>query len=308
MPFEDAKYISELVDTNPVSDDPVNQGDDQIRQIKLALQANVLGDVIGTQLLVNNLVCLDLTRAPGPLITLLSEAQAKLASLGILSGDDLTLLNETAAGLIILAGANSVFEGDPLGRSRMFNAGIERIAAEALGASVTGDLDVTGDATAQNLGAVLQAIALAPAPTLDEHLTRKDYVDGEIAPVQSQADANTAQIGVNTGNIATNTGGIAANTGELATIDGNQVTNQDRLKIGTSLALAGLQTAVGQAITVTFAVAFDQVPAVTLTLLNPGNANNGFAYLNSVTTTGFTGTAGVAGLQCNWQAIGRTAT
>ncbi len=303
MPFENAEYISELVDTNPVSNDPVNQGDDQIRQVKKSLQANVLGDVVGTQLLVNNLVALDLTRAPGPLLTLLSEAQDKLASLGILSGDDVTLLNETAAGLIILAGANPVFEGDPNGRSRMFNDGTERIAAETAGASVTGQLDVTGD-----MATAAQAIASAPAPTLAEHLTRKDYVD----PIGAQADANTAQIGVNTGDISdnaaqigTNTSGIAANTGELAGIDGGQVGGQDRLLIAQSLVLAGLQVPVGQAITVTFAQAFSQIPAVTLTVQNPGNANNGFAYINTVSTTGFTGTTGIAGNTVHWQAIGQ---
>ena len=296
MPFENAQYISELVDTNPLSDDPVNQGDDQIRQIKLALQSNVLGTVTETELLVNNLVALSLTRAPGPLLTLLSEAQAKQVSLGQIVGDDVTLKNETAAGLIILAGvANSVFEGDPLGRSRMFNAGIERIAAEALGASVTGELSVTGDAAAGNLLANLQASAFAPAPVQAEHLTRMDYVDGEVAGVQADADANAAQIGTNTANIATN-------TAELAQIDG--VAADRRIQVDQVATLGGIVSAVGQAITVTFDVAFGSSPTVTLTMLNPTNQNNGFSYLNTVTATGFTATSGVANQVTHWQAIG----
>ncbi len=303
MPFENAEYISELVDTNPVSNDPVNQGDDQIRQVKKSLQANVLGDVNATQLLVNNLIALGLTRAPGPLITLFNEAQAKLADIGFVSGDDLTMFNDTAAGLIILAGvAGTVFDGDPAGRSRMFNAGVERIAAEAAGASVTGQLDVTGD-----MATAAQAIASAPAPTLDEHLTRKDYVD----PIGAQADANTAQIGVNTGNIATNTGDIAANTGrslanqaDLAGINGtpgNQQIEVDDMQILTGRSGA----AVGNPgiITVTFDVAFTSIPFVVTNGFNPTNANNQFGWVVTTTTTGFTASY-PTGLQCNWIATG----
>lgn len=305
MPLENANYISELVDTNPLSDDPVNQGDDQIRQTKRSLQANVLGDVNGTQLLVNNLIALALTRAPGPVVTLLNEAQLKLMDLGFLAGDDLTLLNDTAAGLLILAGANPVFEGDPLGRSRMFNAGIERIAAEALGASVTGELSVTLDIACQNLIANVQAIANAPAPTLAEHLTRKDYVD----PIGAQADANTAQIGVNTGDIAanaaqigTNTGGIAANTGDLAGING--VPANQQIVVDDMQLLAGRSgVAAASSITVVFDVPFTANPHVVVSAWNPSNVNNAFGWVRAVSTTQFTATF-PTGIACEWQAMG----
>ena len=37
MALESATYISELVDTNPVASDPVGQGDDHLKMIKLQL-------------------------------------------------------------------------------------------------------------------------------------------------------------------------------------------------------------------------------------------------------------------------------
>ena len=39
MGLETATYISQLVDTNPTSSDPVSQGDDHLRLIKEVLQA-----------------------------------------------------------------------------------------------------------------------------------------------------------------------------------------------------------------------------------------------------------------------------
>ncbi|MCK4866470.1 MAG: hypothetical protein KAT39_00365, partial [Alphaproteobacteria bacterium] len=89
MPFENAQYISELVDTNPLSNDPVNQGDDQIRQIKLALQANVLGDATETSLLVNNLAALLIERITEfPIMRMGGETLTEKLALGNVDGDD----------------------------------------------------------------------------------------------------------------------------------------------------------------------------------------------------------------------------
>ena len=289
MPLEpDFDFIDDLVPANPDDDDLVLEGAAHLRGIKQSLQGSVSGDVDATRLLVNSLVALILTRDPGPVIALFNEAQEKLMDLGFLVGDDLTLLNDTATGLLILAGAaGTVFEGDPLGRSRMFNAGVERIAAEALGASVTGDLAVTG-------------VATAAAPTLAEHLTRKDYVDGEVADVQADANANAAAIGVNAGNISTNAANIGTNTGELAGIFGN--TGQQRIQVGQMQILSGTSTASGTTVTVTFAVAFTSTPAIS----GEGVAGTSFVQtrLISVSTTGFSVSVSISGSGYNWHAMG----
>lgn len=43
--------INDLVPANPIDDDPVDEGDNHIRGLKQALQGNVTGDALATQLL-----------------------------------------------------------------------------------------------------------------------------------------------------------------------------------------------------------------------------------------------------------------
>ena len=202
----------------------------------------------------------------------------------------------------------------------------------ALNASAAG-VQVTGQATVSEA-----------APVADEDLTRKDYVDaldvGAGAGLTGGGGiGGSPQLDVGAGNgidvladsiqmsgdfagqldvtgdvtaggqvlesVAGSDAGDAVLQGQLDDILG--VSAQRRIQVDDVQTLGGTQVAAGQAITVNFAVAFDAAPTVTLTLLNPGNANNGFAYLNTVTATGFTATAGVAGLTCHWQAIGTNA-
>ncbi len=218
--------------------------------------------------------------------------------------------------------------GDAL-TTALLQAGVDALSVDDKGAQVVGHVTVTD-----------------PAPLNPDELTRMDYVDalsvdagaglvggGPVvgnpsldvgagngiavgADDVSMSGDFTGQLDVTgdvTGNgqvlesVAGSDAGDAALQAQINEILGGQVGGQDRLQIGTSQVLAGLQVPAGQAITVTFAVPFDQLPAVTLTLHNPSNANNGFAYLNTITNTGFTGTVGVSGQTVHWQAIGRTA-
>lgn len=231
-----------------------------------------------------------------------------------------------------LRGIKNALQGNVAGdalTTTLLAASVPALVVDADGAAVSG-----------------QVTASDAAPVDPEDLTRKDYVDaldvgagaglvggGPIggSPTLDVGAGNGIAVGADdvnmsgdftgqldvTGDVtsggqvlaseAFSNAGDAALQGQLDDILGGQVGGQDRLQIGTSQVLAGLGTAAGQVISVTFAVPFDQIPAVTLTLLNPGNANNGFAYLNTVSNTGFTGTSGVSGLQFHFQAIGRTA-
>lgn len=149
MPFEDAKYIDELVDTDPVPNDPVNQGDDQLRQIKLALQANVNGDVDGTQLLVGNLPALDIAQ-PGPefpVMTLGAFSQAAKVRLGNVDGDDGAFLdNVIDAAIVALRGMNvleveTFVQGVPADHTYLLEGNKVKIRTDLDGADILGDLD-----------------------------------------------------------------------------------------------------------------------------------------------------------------------
>ena len=50
MPLEAVTNIDDLVETNPIDDDPVDEGDNHIRNLKTALTKNVGGDDLTTQL------------------------------------------------------------------------------------------------------------------------------------------------------------------------------------------------------------------------------------------------------------------
>ena len=59
MPLETVNNIDDLDQNNPIDDDPVNEGDNHIRNVKLALQKNVGGDDVSTQLKQNDIVALN---------------------------------------------------------------------------------------------------------------------------------------------------------------------------------------------------------------------------------------------------------
>ena len=50
MPLEAVATIDDLVATNPIDDDPVDEGDNHIRNVKVALTKNVSGNATSTQL------------------------------------------------------------------------------------------------------------------------------------------------------------------------------------------------------------------------------------------------------------------
>ncbi len=124
---------------------------------------------------------------------------------------------------------------------------------------------------------VSQQVKAGLFPAAVDDLTRKDYVDNNDAVLQGQLDE----------------------------IIGSSA--QRRIQVEDVQTIGGTQAPVGQAITVVFAVPFIAVPTVTLTVLNPANQNNGFAYLNTISTTGFTATTGVSGTTVHWAAIGSAA-
>ena len=148
MPFENAQYISELVDTNPLSNDPVNQGDDQIRQIKLALQANVLGDATETSLLVNNLAALLIERITEfPIMRMGGETLTEKLALGNVDGDDGVFLdNAIDAAIVALRGNNAAvqetfLQGVPGDHTYLLENNKVKFNTDVDGIDVLGDLD-----------------------------------------------------------------------------------------------------------------------------------------------------------------------
>ena len=102
------------------------------------------------------------------------------------------------------------------------------------------------------------------SPSAAQDLTRKDYVDG-----RSQ------------GNIA-----------------------QRQIVVNGVMLLAGITTAVGQSVSVTYATPFSgATPVVSLTV-NAAAGNNAFAFITNSTLTGFTATAGLSGAGVHWMAQG----
>lgn len=417
MPFEDAKYIDELVDTDPVPNDPVNQGDDQLRQIKLALQANVLGNVDGTQLNVANLPALDIAQPTPefPVMTLGALSQAAKVKLGNVEGDDVVQLDNAiaAAGIQLRGQAVVIFEGVETGAAAMYFTGEVAIITTANGVKVgqpgvvgrvavedNNDVEaVTLDAAAGgvSLNALVEDVTLAlngtptggggvPLVTGDPNGEAALYNAGESAV---RTISNGIEVGVPTVagriNVLDSNGAVAASIRGLATAaefrsvildnvvrliasggsgnvtvvegdpngaaqlnwigserirtaDGgavitgncsltaalptsnNEATRKDyvdtrsrsnssdrRIEVQNRMSLDGTVTATGQTWSITFATAFTSVPAMTMSVLNPTQANNAFASIEAISITGANGFVGFANATIMWVAQGTNA-
>ena len=104
---------------------------------------------------------------------------------------------------------------------------------------------------------------------------------------------------------------LAANMGKVTSVPNGQLFGMvrahlpdGRIEVQNRMVLSSTQAASGQNITVTFSVPYTSTPNVTITALNPANANNGFAYINTISLTGFTATVGASGLTVHWIASG----
>ena len=154
----DFRWIDDLVPTNPAVNDPVAQGDDHLRGIKLALQGSVTGNASEVRL-----------RASGAslAVALANRFRIQASADGVTRGlslrnaaDDtdaaylefrgasnaLVLSNETDEGLIFIqgrkagGGVSSIFSGDPQGPVVMRFDGTERAATTNSGFTVSGGL------------------------------------------------------------------------------------------------------------------------------------------------------------------------
>lgn len=267
MALENFTWLDSMVDTNPVPGDPVDQGDDHLRGIKEAVLFNLGGLEFDTRLKVNSTDALVVTRAgaEAPVMDMRGESGAPKFGIGnVLAGDDLYIDNDTPAGLI-------KFRGDA--------GAIDLVTLDPVALLATFDVAITstGNVTAVNLIATSQASAAAAAPTLDSHLTRKDYVDA----VGDQVAINTGDIATNAAAISANAGNIAANTAGLADISDS--TGQQQIRVGNMQMLGGSQAVVGSFATVVFSVPFTSTPAVTFS----PNLGGHDPFFTAISNTGF---------------------
>ena len=260
MPLEpDFDNIDDLVSANPALDDEVNEGDNHLRGIKNALQGNVSGNAVSTQLLQQGIVALDVDDKGADVTGSVVISDPVPLNPNELTRKDYVDAQTGIAGAGMVSGNEPTFD---VGAGNGIDVLVDSIE---MSGAFTGDLVVTGK------------VQQSQAPTLAQDLTRLDFVNAADAALQAQLDD------------------IVGNAG------------QRRIQVDDVATLGGTQAPVGQAITVVFAVPFIAVPTVTLTVLNPANTNNGFAYLNTLSTTGFTATTGVTGTTVHWQAIGSAA-
>ena len=190
MALEVVTHIDELVATNPTASDPVSEGDDHVRNLKIAVLKNLSGDNNQSALKAADVdrVIANSTGGQiiGTLLSLVSAADADLL-LQILNSDtpDLGLALKLAAvtGLVTLAETDGAgVEGNAwLTFTRGAGVGLGFAGAVKL-ASVVDGAAVTGQITASTA-----------APVDADHLTRKDYVYAAVAAVQ--ADLNNVKNG-----------------------------------------------------------------------------------------------------------------
>ena len=147
MPLEPVTHLDDLVVTNPTDTDPVSEGDNHIRNLKIALAAGVTGDAAETRLLALGVLRLLAVASGADIVTDVDQA----LELRLLNRDtpDIGIALEQAAG----TGKAAIRETDGAGLpgnawitlsrdegvSLLF-ADIIRIASTALGAQVDGEL------------------------------------------------------------------------------------------------------------------------------------------------------------------------
>ena len=210
MPLEPAfDNIDDLEPANPALDDVVNQGDDHLRGIKKALQGNVAGTALVTQLLQQGLIALAVDDK-GAQVT----GQVTVSDPAPLNPEELTRRDYVDA-LSVAAGAGLAGGGAVVGNPSIDVGAGNGIAVGAddvaMSGSFTGNLIVSGDVRAGS------------APSSADDLTRKDYVDAGDAANQAALDAfnlvgNAAtDFRLQVGNVMI-LGGTAQSVGRIATV------------------------------------------------------------------------------------------
>ena len=114
--------------------------------------------------------------------------------------------------------ANKITSGE-LGADRIPDLNANKITSGTFDIARIPDLayvGTTGDETIAGVKTFSSPPECSTAPTTNDQLTNKLYVDNNIA-------TNTSNIATNTSNIATNTSNIATNTSNIATLDGEAV-------------------------------------------------------------------------------------
>ena len=174
MPLEPSfGNIDDLNPDWPLGTDPLAEGDDHIRGIKLSLQGNVTGDATQTRLLTDALVALITTdagvnvKATNPvqantLLRLQDNADVRVADLLVNLAGLLRVVVATVGQAMELRGSNAapndetMAQFNPGGAAKLFQAGIEALSTSANGivagvAGQNGRVDVLTSAGANGL-------------------------------------------------------------------------------------------------------------------------------------------------------------
>ncbi len=183
MPLEPVDHLYDLVVTNPTDTDPVSEGDNHMRNIKVALAAGVTGNADETRLLANEVATLlakiGAVDIIGSALTMFAADLTMLMRMLNNGGSDVGVVITMAAG-----GFVQIAETDGGGVQGNTWVGLTRSGGVQL--SFDGDQKfVTSLAGIQVTG---QARVNEVVPLQADDLTRKDYVDTLVAAVQADLD------------------------------------------------------------------------------------------------------------------------
>lgn len=215
MALETVTHISDLVATNPTSDDPKSQGDNHIRNVKTALLTdlpNITGPVTANQAELNILDGATLSTAE---LNVLDGITATTAELNFTDGvtsniqtqldgkqaadDDLTALaGLSTAGIVVRTGAGT--------------AGIRQLQAGS-GVSIINADGVAGDPTISLSPTVGAGDVLGPASSTDGAVALFDGTSGKQIKVGSATFPASAIVGISDTQTLTNkTVALGSNT------------------------------------------------------------------------------------------------
>ncbi len=202
MALEPVQFLDDLVVTNPTDTDPVSEGDNHIRNLKIALAAALTGNSTAVRMIVGGDVRF-LALPDGVEITLDSD---NIFLRFLNSVDDVGIaFRITPTGLL------TIFETDGAGVLGNAFASFTRGAGVGL-RFVDVQKIVTTDKGVNVAG---QVIVSEPAPLNPDELARKDYVDDEISTLDTSLLAAIAVVQADLDNVKDGfafTGDISAPT------------------------------------------------------------------------------------------------
>jgi len=202
MALEPVQFLDDLVVTNPTDTDPVSEGDNHIRNLKIALAAALTGNSTAVRMIVGGDVRF-LALPDGVEITLDSD---NIFLRFLNSVDDVGIaFRITPTGLL------TIFETDGAGVLGNAFASFTRGAGVGL-RFVDVQKIVTTDKGVNVAG---QVIVSDPAPLNPDELARKDYVDDEISTLDTSLLAAIAVVQADLDNVKDGfafTGDISAPT------------------------------------------------------------------------------------------------